>query len=106
MKDKHLIIIGAVLIIIFLIWQQHLIRDNPKDNYNEQILKRMDSLENRLKTLSDSNKVIIIKIDKELKHNEEHYEKLVDDIFVQSDSVNRKFIDSYIKQYIERITEN
>jgi len=108
MKDKYIIIIGTVLIIAFIIWQQHLIRDNPKDNYSELILKKMDNLEKQLKSLSekkDSTKMIIIKLDKDLEHNRKQYDEMVNNILIQPDSANREFIDSYIKQYIERITK-
>ena len=107
MKDKYIIIIAVFALIVFCVWQQYLIRSNPP-SINDRILEEISKLENKIDSLSvkkDSIRDNIAKIDENLDSNEKQTQELVNIIINQSDSADRVFIDTYIKQYIDRISE-
>ena len=109
MKDRY--IIASILIFIFVLIgiQQYMIFSNYNNTKDTELLEKVKQLETKLDSLSnkkDSVKTVIIKLDKDLEYNEKHYEEAVNSILNASDSANRIFIDNYIKQYIERITQN
>lgn len=109
MKDRY--IIASILIVVFILIgiQQCMIFSNYNNTKDTELLEKIKHLETKLDSLSnkkDSVKTVIIKLDKDLEYNEKHYEEAVNSILNASDSANRIFIDNYIKQYIERITQN
>lgn len=108
MKDKNIITIVIVGIVAFLIFQQYLIFNKSPDNVDDNILKELKTLNKKLDDLSnkkDSVKTIILQLDNDLEKNNKRHEEVVDGIINADDSTNRVFIDNYIKQYIERISE-
>lgn len=103
-SDRTFIIIVAAIIIFLLIVNPF--RHQSEDN--NLILEKINKIENKIDSLStkrDSIKTIIINVDKEIENNEKNYEKVVDIIVNNNDSANRVFIESYIKDYIRKISE-
>ena len=109
MKDKYIITTILIAILILLGIQQYMIFTNDTLKQDDILLEKVKQLEQRIDSLSikkDSIRTVIIKLDKDLEYNEKQYEEAINNVFDVSDSVNRIFIDGYIKQYIERITQN
>lgn len=105
MTDKKLVLAGILFIIVLLVIQQYIIWNTPKKD--DIVLKKINNIERKIDSLSinrDSIKNNIKKIDKEIDTNAKNYEEVVNIIINNDDSVNRIFIDNYIKDYIDRIT--
>ena len=101
MTKGNLIIILVVIIVIIFLSLYLTVRCSPVKEDNE-ILKKLDSLELKLDSLSnkkDSIREIITNTDKEIVNNEKHYQTTVNNIIVQSDSTlsesNRQYIIEY-----------
>lgn len=106
MKNKVIITVVILGVILFLIFQQYLIFNKSPD-IDDNILKEIKILNKKLDELSnkkDSVKTIIVQLDNNLKTNNERHEEVVNSILIANDSINGVFIDNYIKQYIEKIT--
>lgn len=107
MKNKVIITVVILGVILFLIFQQYLIFNKSPD-IDDNILKEIKILNKKLDELSnkkDSVKTIIVQLDNNLKTNNERHEEVVNSILIANDSINGVFIDNYIKQYIEKITK-
>lgn len=71
---------------------------NNKQEPNIDISKleaKIDSLSNK----KDSIRTVIITVDKEILTNEKHYEKVVNNILTQPDSVTDAFTRQYLSNY-------
>lgn len=101
--DRNILLLLASFIIIILVIQQVVIRKNSKTEFEKKIEKielKIDSIEK-----SREDIVIVIKeVDDKIEQNQNNYEKVVDSIISNPDSVNKLFIDNYLKEYIDRIT--
>lgn len=106
-KSRTILICASlILVIIGVYWWG--ISNSPPPSDNE-ILSRLKKIESQLDSIEkkkDSVKTVIITVDKEIIKNEKHYEKVVNDIIHQPDSVNRIFTNDYIKRYIDKIRRN
>lgn len=109
MSENNKTIILCLVLLLFIIgiyWWG--ISTSPPSNDSE-IKERLKAIEHRLTNIEkkkDSIKTVIVTVDKQIYNNEKHYEKVVNDIIVQPDSLNRIYTNDYIKRYIERIGRN
>jgi len=104
---KYLIIVGIVVLVLLGLQQYLILSDRPED-FNKELIKKIDKLESKIDSLTnkrDSVKTLIIRVENRIKENEKNYEETVNSILLNNDSVNRVFIDGYIKQYIEQISQ-
>ena len=105
---KNYIIIIVVVLLVLLGMQQYMIWSNPPENFNKELLEKIDKLESKIDSLTnkkDSIKTLIIKVEDKIKENDKNYEETVNSILINNDSANRIFIDGYIKQYIKKISQ-
>jgi predicted RND superfamily exporter protein len=101
MKDKWIIFIILGILIVFLIFQQHLIR-NSEPSTDEKLLQKIEVLEKKIDSLSnkkDSVKTIIVEIEKTIDKNHKNYEKVVNTILNSDDSTNYVWAKQYIEEY-------
>ena len=105
---KNYIIIIIIVLLVLLGLQQYMIWSNPPEDFNKELLEKIDKLESKIDSLTnkrDSIKTLVIRVEDRIKENNKNYEETVNSILLNNDSVNRIFIDGYIKQYIERISQ-
>ena len=103
--DKVFLTFVILLLIFLIVCQQIAIRRNSNNELNDKI----ERLENTIDSISktrDSIVVVIKEVDNKIEKNNQNYEKVVDSIISNPDSINRIYIDSYIKHYIDRITSD
>ena len=101
MKDKWIIFIILGILIVFLIFQQYLIR-NSEPSTDEKLLQKIEVLEKKIDSLSnkkDSVKTIIVEIEKTIDKNHKNYEKVVNTILNSDDSTNYVWAKQYIEEY-------
>ncbi len=104
-KEFLILIIGILTISIIY----YLGVNSSPPNKEDILLEKINRIESKINSLSrkkDSIRTIIITVDKEIIKNEHHYEKVVNDIIHQPDSINRIFTNDYIERYIDRIRKN
>lgn len=105
-KSRTILICASLILVIIGVYWWGISNSPPPDN---EILSRLKKIESQLDSIEkkkDSVKTVIITVDKEIIKNEKHYEKVVNDIIHQPDSVNRIFTNDYIKRYIDKIRRN
>lgn len=100
MKDRTIIFLIVLGILLFMGFQQFMVlRNPPLDN---KLLKKIDNLETKIDSLSnkkDSIKTIVVEIEKTIDKNQKHYEKVVNTILNNDDSTNYIWAKQYIEQY-------
>lgn len=104
MKDKTIFIIVSIILVILLVLQQWLIQDKQPDNNFNLIYEKLDRIEKRLDSLSnkkDSIRVIIETIDNKIIENQQHYEKVVNNIITQPSFMDSIYVIEYVDRFIE-----
>lgn len=103
MKDKTIIFLIVLGILLFMGFQQFMVLRNPP--LDDELLKKIDNLETKIDSLSnkkDSIKTIVVEIEKTIDKNQKHYEKVVNTILNNDDSTNYIWAKQYIEQYRQR----
>lgn len=103
MKDRTIIFLIVLGILLFMGFQQFMVLRNPP--LDDELLKKIDNLETKIDSLSnkkDSIKTIIVEIEKTIDKNQKHYEKVVNTILNNDDSTNYIWAKQYIEQYRQR----
>jgi uncharacterized coiled-coil protein SlyX len=103
MKDKTIIFLIVLGILLFMGFQQFMVLRNP--SLDDKLLKKIDNLETKIDSLSnkkDSIKTIVVEIEKTIDKNQKHYEKVVNTILNNDDSTNYIWAKQYIEQYRQR----
>jgi hypothetical protein len=96
---KKYIIIISIILILLLVWQQHLIRNSPKE---DNLLEKIESLNKKLDSINikkDSVRNVIDSTHIKIITNEKHYQERINTIILQSSSADSSFITNYIRQY-------
>jgi uncharacterized coiled-coil protein SlyX len=103
MKDRTIIFLIVLGILLFMGFQQFMVLRNP--SLDDKLLKKIDNLETKIDSLSnkkDSIKTIVVEIEKTIDKNQKHYEKVVNTILNNDDSTNYIWAKQYIEQYRQR----
>ena len=103
MKDKTIIFLIVLGILLFMGFQQFMVLRNPP--LDDELLKKIDNLETKIDSLSnkkDTIKTIVVEIEKTIDKNQKHYEKVVNTILNNDDSTNYIWAKQYIEQYRQR----
>jgi uncharacterized coiled-coil protein SlyX len=103
MKDRTIIFLIVLGILLFMGFQQFMVLRNPP--LDDELLKKIDNLETKIDSLSnkkDSIKTIVVEIEKTIDKNQKHYEKVVNTILNNDDSTNYIWAKQYIEQYRQR----
>jgi hypothetical protein len=106
MKTNTFLTILIILIIVLIGIQQYIIWSNPKDE--DIILKEIVKLESKIDILSTQQEELkksITETEDSIVINEKQHEEIANYILINNDSVNRIFIDNYIKDYLERFNK-
>ena len=106
MKTNTFLTILTVFIVILMGVQQYIIWNNPKDE--DIILKEIVKLESKIDILSTQQEELkksITETEDSIIINEKQHEEIANYILINNDSVNRIFIDNYIKNYLERFNK-
>jgi len=101
MRDKTVIISIVIGALIFLGFQQYMVRHNSVFA-DEIIIEKIDNLETKIDSLSnkkDSIQTIIVEIEKTIDKNHKNYEKVVNTILNNDDSTNYVWAKRYIEEY-------
>lgn len=101
MKNNSIFIIIIVGVLLFLGFQQYMVWNNPP-SIDEQLLKKIDNLELKIDSLSskkDSIQTIIVEIETTIDKNHKNYEKIVNTILNNDDSINYAWAKRYIEEY-------
>ena len=101
MRDKTVIISIVIGALIFLGFQQYMVRHNSVFT-DEIIIEKIDNLETKIDSLSnkkDSIQTIIVEIEKTIDKNHKNYEKVVNTILNNDDSTNYAWAKRYIEEY-------
>jgi hypothetical protein len=96
---KKYIVIISIILILLLVWQQHLIRNSPKE---DNLLEKIESLNKKLDSINikkDSVRNVIDSTHIKIITNEKHYQERINTIILQSSSADSSFITNYIRQY-------
>lgn len=104
MKDKTIIGIIALVLIILIGIQQYYIIKNPYIDKNDILLKKIETLELKIDSLNnkkDSIRTIIDSTHVKIVTNEKHYQERINTIITQPLSADSQYISDYIGRYIE-----
>jgi hypothetical protein len=96
---KKYIIIISIILILLLVWQQHLIRNSPKE---DNLLEKIESLNKKLDSINikkDSVRNVIDSTHIKIITNEKHYQERVNTIITQPDSFSESFTRQYLRNY-------
>ena len=99
MKEKLLILITILIVVGLYIFA---VKNSP-ESIDDKILKKIESLELKVDSLSakkDSIKTVILTVDREIINNEKHYEEVVNHIISNSHSADSIFSRNYITKFI------
>jgi uncharacterized protein Yka (UPF0111/DUF47 family) len=102
MKDKNIFISIIIGILLFLGFQQYMIWNNNSLSIDEQLIEKIDNLENKIDSLSlkkDSVRTIIVEIEKTINKNDKNYKEVVNTILNNDDSINYVWAKRYIEEY-------
>ena len=101
MKDKTIIALMSVGVIIFVLFMQIMIW-NRTPSLDEQLLKKIDNLELKLDSISakkDSIQTIVVEIERTIDKTNKNHEKVVNTILNNDDSANYAWAKRYIEEY-------
>ena len=102
--NKKITIIAIIFLLLFIGFQQYLIRSSPPKT-DDLILKKIEGIESKLDkimTSKDSIRTIIDSTHVKIITNEKHYKERINTIISQPLSADSAFITEYIRQYLNK----
>lgn len=99
MNNRNYLYLVIIIIAIFIGIHIYLVYNSPPKT-DKTLLDKIDKLELKIESLSkkqDSIKYLILNIEDSIEENEKTHEQISNIIINNPDSVNRKFVDEYIR---------